>query len=220
MPANPDRLAGRPEWAPFAARLRDAVIERRDPRQAGRTVVGVAGESGSGKSVTATGLAAALADVGLAAGVLHQDDYFVRPPQTNHRHREADLASVGPGEVDLARLADHVAAFRAGAEVEGPLVDYPGDRFVTQRHAFAPLQVLVVEGTYVLGLPDLDVRVFLTATHADTRPRRVARARDVDSPFVERVLAIEHALIAPQAGRAHLLVDATFAIHPGPAAAT
>jgi uridine kinase len=44
--------------------------------------------------------------------VLHQDDYFVRPPRTNHAHRVRDLRAVGPHEVDLARLAAHVAAFR------------------------------------------------------------------------------------------------------------
>jgi hypothetical protein len=67
----------------------------------------------------------------------------------------------------------------------------------------------------VLTLDALDVRVFLEATHADTRARRQRRARDADDPFVERVLAIEHALIAPQAARADLLVARDFTIRAG-----
>jgi hypothetical protein len=64
----------------------------------------------------------------------------------------------------------------------------------------------------VLGLDDLDLRIFLDATYDDTRDRRRARARDIDAPFVEQVLAIEHEIIARQAARADLIVDRDFAI--------
>lgn len=205
------RLEVRPEYQATARALLALLEADFGLRDRGRTVVGLAGESGSGKSVTASALARALDAAGLPAGVLYQDDYFRRPPRANHAHRLLDLAHVGPHEVDLDRIAEHVAAFRAGADaVEAPLVDYPSDSFRTRRLDFAPLRVLVVEGTYVLQLPDLDVRIFLEATHADTRARRRARARDEDSPFVERVLGIEHAIIARQAAVADVLVDQEF----------
>ena len=178
-----------------------------------RPVIGVAGESGSGKSVTALALARALAARGVAAAVLHQDDYFHRPPRANHEHRRGDLARVGPHEVNLALVQAHVAAFRARRAVDAPLVDYPSDRFLTRRLALDAVDALVVEGTYALLLDDLDVRVFLTATHEQTRASREARARDVHEPFVEEVLRLEHALIAPQAARADLLVDVAFRVH-------
>ena len=187
------------------ARIVRARLASRD-----RLVVGVAGESGSGKSTTALHLVAALVASGTACVVLHQDDYFRRPPRTNHEHRVADLSSVGPHEVDLARLAAHVAAYRAGEDAVGLAVDYPGNRFTERRLALAAARVLVVEGTYVLGLPDLDLRVFLTATHHDTLDRRRTRARDVDAPIIDRILAIEHALIAPQAALADILIDRDF----------
>lgn len=179
-----------------------------------RTVIGIAGESGSGKTSTAEDLAATLRGEGLTAHVLHQDDYFHRPPRTNHEHRERDLASVGPQEVDLALLAAHVASFRAGArEVVGPRVVYAENRFaLDRRFDFAATRVLVIEGTYVLTLPDLDVRIFLEATHEDTRDRRRRRARDIEAPFVEEVLRIEHAIIARQAKTANVLVDRDFGV--------
>ena len=177
-----------------------------------RPVVAIAGESGSGKSITASALAQVLGEAGRPTVLLHQDDYFVRPPRANHAHRCADLGSVGPQEVDLARLASHVADFRAGRDTVGPRVDYPSDSFGTRPLAFAAAAVLVVEGTYVLGLDDADVRIFLEATHEDTAERRRRRNRDVDAPIVDRVLAIEHALIAPQAQRAHIVIDRDFTI--------
>ncbi len=184
-----------------------------DVRTGRRTVVGVAGESGSGKSTTATALGRALAGDGLRAEVLYQDDYFHRPPRTNHEYRLLDLAHVGPHEVDLDRLAAHVADFRAGRDgVVVPAVDYTANTFRTRVVDFGAADVLVVEGTYVLMLAELDVRVFLEATHADTRARRVARARDVDSPFVERVVEIEHEIIARHAAVADLVIDRGFTV--------
>jgi uridine kinase len=178
-----------------------------------RSVVGVAGESGSGKSVTASTLARALGDRGIPTAVIHQDDYFVRPPRTNHEHRRGDLASVGPQEVRLDLVAEHVAAFRAARDVDdAPKVDYPANRFVTQRYDFASAAALVVEGTYVLGLDDLDARVFLEATHHDTADRRAERARDIHEPFVDQVLAIEHEIISRQAERADILIDRDFTL--------
>ncbi|MEO7180615.1 MAG: hypothetical protein ABI141_07245 [Gemmatimonadaceae bacterium] len=178
-----------------------------------RRVVGIAGESGSGKSVTATKLVEVLTASGRPSVALHQDDYFHRPPRTNHEYRERDLASVGPQEVDLAALAAHVARFRVGDDgVVVPSVDYPGNRFTTRVLDFASRDVLVVDGTYVLALPDLDVRIFLDATSADTRERRHLRNRDIEAPVVERVLAIEHGLISPQAELADIVIDREFRI--------
>jgi uridine kinase len=80
---------------------------------------------------------------------------------------------------------------------------------------FAPLKVLIVEGTYVLMLDDLDVRVFLEATHEDTHERRMARNRDIYEPIVDTILGIEHRLIAPQGARADWLIDRTSRIRRG-----
>jgi len=232
MPPEASRTAIAPEYRRTATSLLERVATLVDLTDVAagerRLVVGVAGESGSGKSVTAVALARAMEARGIATGVLHQDDYFLRPPRVNHAHRERDLGAVGPHEVDLALLRRHVADFRAGRATDAPLVDYPTDSFLTRRIDFAPLAALVVEGTYVLMLDDgdarvsdvrvLDVRVFLDATHDDTAGRRRARNRDVDAPFVQDVLRIEHAIIARQAAVAHLVVDRDFAIHAGPSA--
>ena len=180
-----------------------------------RVVVAIAGESGSGKSITATSLAQVLETDGIGTVVLHQDDYFLRPPRANHDYRCADLQRVGPHEVNLELLAAHVVAFRASLNgVDGPLADHPSDSFLVRRLDFGSASVLIVEGTYVLRLPDTDIRIFLQATHAETAERRRRRNRDVDAPIVDQVLAIEHELVAPQASLAHILVDPHFAIRP------
>lgn len=178
-----------------------------------RTVVAIAGESGSGKSTSALALAEVLAARGISAVVLHQDDYFIRPPRANHVHRLGDLSSVGPHEVRLDLLASHIADFRAGRDVpDAPRADHHADSFVTRRLDFATASVLVVEGTYVLTLDDADARIFFEATHEETDERRRRRNRDVDAPIMSRILAIEHEIIALQVRRADIVVDRQFSI--------
>ena len=178
-----------------------------------RRVVGVAGESGSGKSVTAEELGRACNGVGLTALILNQDNYFFLPPRTNHEHRVESLENVGPHEVNLALLSSHIAAFRARSHaVVAPLVDYPGNRFITQTLNFENIELLVVEGTYVLQLDELDARIFLEATHEDTEERRRVRNRDIDAPIVAQVLAIEHGIIAAQRELADIVVGTDFRI--------
>ena len=191
--------------------LASMVIDRLVLPQSRRVVMVVAGESGSGKSTTATALGRELGYAGIPAVVIHQDDYFIRPPRTNHEYRLVDLGNVGPHEVNLGLLQSHVDAFLAGESgVEAPAVDYPGNRFVTRRLDFSGAAALIVEGTYVFRLRGVDVRIFLDATYEDTRERRRARNRDIDAPIIDRILAIEHEIIVAQATQADFVIDRDF----------
>ena len=210
MSTVPPRDAA-PNAVRLATSLASMIMSRlRLPRDA-RVVIAVAGESGSGKSTTAASLGRELSTSGIPTTLLHQDDYFLRPPRTNHEYRLLDLRHVGPHEVNLELMQSHVDAFLAGRDgVEGPAVDYPANRFVTQSLNFAPVQALIVEGTYVFRLRGIDARIFLDATHEDTRERRRARNRDIDAPVIDRILAIEHDIIVQQAQQADIVVDRDF----------
>ena len=178
-----------------------------------RTVIAVVGESGSGKSVTAITLAAALTREGIGAAILHQDDYFIRAPRTNHEMREQDITTVGPQEVRLDLIGRHIADFRAGAPfITGPAVNYAENRFDSRTIALGGCAVLVVEGTYALQLDDVDVRVFLEATYADTTQARRARNRDIDAPFVTQVLQIEHEIVSRQRARADVVITPDYRV--------
>lgn len=185
---------------------------RMSTQPADRLVIGIAGESGSGKTSTATSLAHVCNAEGLQTAVLNLDNYFLLPPRTNHEQRNESLRHVGPHEVNLTLLASHIAAFRHGVSVIAPLVDYPANQFVTQRFDFAHTQLLIVEGTYALALADLDWRIFHLATHEHSEERRRRRNRDIDAPIITQILAIEHTLVAPYAAAADVLVDSHFRV--------
>lgn len=180
-------------------------------RRGGRLVLAVGGESGSGKSVTAVCLRDLLAESGLTAAILHLDDYFVLPPATNHQRRLEDIGRVGMQEVHMDILQEHVDAFRAGGEfLRKPLSNYHTNEITEEMLDISGTRVLIVEGTYSLALQSADCRIFLSRNYLETKTQRLLRGREADDEFIERVLAIEHAVIAPLATRADILIDKSY----------
>jgi len=183
-----------------------------------RRIVTIAGESGSGKSETAAALAEALGRRDIASVVFQQDDYFIYPPKSNDRVRREEIDWVGPGEVKLDLLDEHLQAFRDGAtRLTKPLVRYAEDRIDSETIDLHGRHVAIAEGTYTTLLGSADVRVFIDRSWEQTRAHREKRSRDAAEldPFIDRVLAIEHAIISAHKARADLIVTAEYAVEPG-----
>jgi uridine kinase len=167
-----------------------------------RPVCAIAGESGAGKTTLARALVHRLE----GALILHQDDYFHLPPTQTHARRQRDLGVVGPGEVDLGRLRDHIAAFRAGApSIDAPVLAPGGDSFTARPTPLEAVCFLIVEGTYAMRLP-ADLRIFVSGTYRETLAARLARGRDPIDALTDRILAIEHDAIAPDRELADIVV--------------
>lgn len=180
-------------------------------------VITVAGESGSGKSETASALAEQLAARGVDSVIFQQDDYFVYPPKSNDRARRKDIEWVGPGEVRLDLLDEHLRAFKRGESgVQKPLVRYEEDRIDEETLDVEGFAVAIAEGTYTTLLPSADLRVFIDRTWEQTRAHREKRSRHASEldPFIDRVLKIEHEIISEHKSRADLVVDAEYRVHP------
>ena len=176
-----------------------------------RYSITVAGESGSGKSETAQALAEALEERGVRAGIYQQDDYFVLPPKSNDAKRRQDISWVGTREVRLDLLDEHLEAARAGAEdVSKPLVVFEEDRVDAETMSLRGLRVLIAEGTYTTLLRNVDKRVFIARDRLETMETRKKRGREAMEPFMEQVLEIEHAIIAPHRERADIVITRDF----------
>jgi uridine kinase len=168
---------------------------------AGRYVITVAGESGSGKSETAAALAEELFRLGgVRSVILGQDDYFLLPPRSNDTRRRADPDWLGPHcEVRLDLLQANVNAARAGAaSIEKPLVDYNADQVGSEAVSLDGVTAVIAEGTYVSLLRHVDCRVFIARNRLETLEHRQKRNRGSEAadPFIEGVLGIEHKIIA------------------------
>lgn len=168
----------------------------------------VAGESGSGKSETAQALADALTARGSACGIYQQDDYFHLPPKSNDARRREGIEWVGPGEVRLDLLDEHLLAAREGAaEVRKPLVIYDDDRVDEEVMPLQGLDVVIAEGTYTTMLRHVDTRIFIARNRLETMAARRKRAREEIEPFLEEVLEIEHAIISKHRADADIVIS-------------
>jgi len=173
----------------------------------------VAGESGCGKSETARALADRLTERAMPTLVLQQDDYFVYPPKTNDRARRRDISWVGMREVRLALLDEHLHRARCGQELlVKPLVVYEEDRITEETVCLRGYAAVIAEGTYTTTLENADTRVFIDLDYLQTLSSRLERAREAQDDFLERVLAIEHEIIAAHKSRADLIVDKDFQV--------
>lgn len=202
---NPSRLSLinepleiKPEYfsvsSELVQRLKNSSLLEKD-----KLVIGICGESGSGKSVTAKCLQIELEQLNIPSVILHQDCYYKLPPKDNHEKRKADISWVGMNEVKWSLLQQHIEQFKSHEEnILVPIVDYKQNTFREQEVSIKNKSVLIIEGVYSFFLKDaMDYKVFMERTYQQTLEKRKARSREVYDQFVEQVLAIEHALIQP-----------------------
>ena len=184
-----------------------------DIRSVPAFVITIGGESGSGKSVTASCLKMVLDEANIPTLILHQDDYFHLPPKTNHRQRQKDVSHVGQSEVNLNLLQEHVNSFLQQApEIKKPIVDYSANEILEETVSFQSIQCIIVEGTYVLELQNSAFKIFIERTYIDTLEKRKLRARDIMDDFGEKVLEIEHHIIREMRVHADLYIQKDYSI--------
>lgn len=172
--------------------------------------VSVAGESGSGKSEIAHCLSELVEADGRKTFIFGQDDYFKLPPKSNHEKRLEDIAWVGPGEVRLDLLDQHIAALKRDPDkpLTKPLVYFEENEIREEVVQPGKLDVIIAEGTYTSLLENLDLRAFIDRDYHQTKKARLKRARDPDVQFLEQVLEIEHQEISRHKARADVVIEA------------
>lgn len=207
-----DVLVIRPAHREAATQIADLLTDRLNSTDA-CLAIGIAGESGSGKSEIAASLQDALHRRSIVSVILQQDDYFLLPPHKNDANRRADIGWVGPQEVDLERLDRDVHTLLAGAlQLEKPLVVYNENRITTETLMTSGCQVVITEGTYVSLLTSLHIRIFIDRDFRMTLEARRTRNRDPLDSFIEQVLRIEHAEIQTHKRLADIVIAEDYSV--------
>ncbi len=176
----------------------------------GKYTISVAGESGSGKSEIASAIADKLKAKGITSIIFQQDDYFVYPPKTNDATRRKDISWVGPQEVKLDLLDQHLGDFLDGKDhIIKPLVVYEEDCVEDDTMQLGDAEIAIAEGTYTTLLKNVNCRIFIDRDYRDTRKHREKRIRHASEldPFIDKVLAIEHGLISEHKAKASIIVN-------------
>jgi len=182
---------------------------------AGKYALTVAGESGSGKSETATAIANALEEHGIASVILQQDDYYVYPPKTNDATRRKDSDWLGPKEVRLDVLDANVRDILDGkAVIEKPLVIYEENRITMETMPVANARVVIAEGTYTTLVKSANAHVFIARNYLDTLAHRQKRQRDESEldDFTANILMKEHEMIVAHKDVADIVITKDYEV--------
>lgn len=140
-----------------------------------RMVMGIAGGTGSGKTLVARSIEEAL---GQHIVVMGQDSYYLDRSDLNFEER-SKINYDHPDAFDHALLVDHIQRLIDGHAIEMPVYDYASHTRSSETIHVEPAPVLVIEGILVLAIPALrnvmNVKIFVD-TDADVRfIRRLTR---------------------------------------------
>ena len=161
-------------------------------------LVGIAGGSGSGKSVVASTL---LEELGYdQSAIVQQDAYYRELSHLSPSDREKRNFD-HPDAIDVPLLTAQVQALMAGKVVETPVYDFMHHERKAQTRSVGPVGVLLLEGILVLHYPQLRDRMDIKA-FVDTDPdirlmRRIRRDTKERGRTVKSVMEQWEASVRP-----------------------
>ena len=180
-----------------------------------RILIGIAGGSGSGKTLVARNIVRDLGSDRVV--IIDQDSYYKNLEDIPARDREARNFD-HPDAFDNELLKRHIRELLEGRAVEQPIYDYSEHRRLNESRRIGDHLVLVLEGILIFVDPELrtlmDIKLFVDAD-ADVRFIRrlrrdlVERGRSVDSiirQYEESVRPMHMQFVEPSKRYADLII--------------
>ena len=176
-------------------------------------LIAVAGASGSGKTTVATALLQSIQSQGFTATLFSQDNFYnpVGHPLSNYDEPQA---------LELDLLAEKLIELKQGLVTEIPTYDFVVHRRQQETLIIEPLDVILVEGLFLLSKPNLvsafDIKIYLDVPQAICFQRRFERDQiergrepdDIRRQYNEQVRPGFEQHIAPYLDQADIIIDA------------
>ncbi len=192
-----------------AAQIRDHIRTGCPPK----AIVGISGESGSGKSELAHCLGRALKDSGIPAKLVHSDNYYrILPKERNEWRKARGADSIGLAEYDWDSIHRTLDDFRHGRKAQMPCIDLITDQVDTLATDFSEIDLLVLDGLYAIAAENLDLRVFIDLTYHETKKAQLLRGKEKVNQWRMTVLEQEHRAIRPLREKADLIVTGSYTV--------
>jgi uridine kinase len=176
-------------------------------------LIAVAGASGSGKTTVANALLQGIQSQGLTATLFSQDNFYnpIGHPLSNYDE---------PKALELDLLADKLHLLKQGVATDIPTYDFVIHRRQKETRLIEPLDVILVEGLFLLSQPNLvsafDVKIYLDVPQEVCFKRRLDRDQkergrepnDILRQYNDQVRPGFEQHIAPYIDQADLIIDA------------
>ena len=170
--------------------------------KSGRTIIGIAGASGAGKSRFAGLLYSRLVEKypGTDVAIVHEDSYYRSQPELSPEQRAA-VNYDHPDSLEHELLMDHLGKLRGGQPVDVPLYDYSVHDRLPETRLVQPARVVLLEGILVLNDPAiramLDLAIFVDVPLDICLMRRLRRDIGERGRSLESVLRQYEATVRP-----------------------
>jgi len=185
--------------------------EKMDERY--RYVVGISGESGSGKSELAHALGKRLKDEHVRVKVIHTDNYYkIQPLLREEWRRNKGFDKIGLDEYDWIKIRKTIRDFKEEQECMIPCIDLipeQVDKLITD---FSKIDLLIIDGLYAINTPDVDLKVFIDLTYHETKINQIIRMKEAMSDFRLTILQKEHDAVINLKPQADLIVDKSYQV--------
>jgi uridine kinase len=192
----------------------EKVIADRETREERyRYVVGISGESGSGKSELAHALGTCLKDHNIRVKVIHTDNYYrIQPLLREEWRRNKGFDQIGINEYDWVKIRKTLRDFKEEQECMIPCIDLipeQVDKLITD---FSKVDMLILDGLYAINAKDIDMRVFIDLTYHETKINQIIRMKEALSDFRLGILEREHQAVISLKPNADLVVDKSYQV--------
>ncbi len=186
------------------------ILNHRKPKM----MIGISGESGSGKSELAHVIAKGLRKHGIIAKPLHIDNYYRIHPleRTEWRKSNGIQNVVGPGEYDWTTINRNIAEFKQGLSSTGPCVDLVTEQIDQLTTDYSSVDMLIIDGLYSIKVDDVDLCVFIELTYHETKKAQVVRGKEPQNEYRMQVLEKEHQEVQALKPKANILISKEYEV--------
>lgn len=196
-----------------AASICKLIMQDRSELKNSRYIVGISGESGSGKSELAHALGVALKEQHIRVKVVHTDNYYkIQPLLREEWRRNKGFDYIGLEEYDWIKIRKTIRDFKEAQECVIPCIDLipeQVDKLITD---FGKIELLIIDGLYAINTPDIDLRVFIDLTYRETKINQIIRMKEAMTDFRLAILEREHQAVCSLKSRADLIIDKSYRV--------
>jgi len=188
------------------------LLRKKKPRRY-RYIVGISGESGSGKSELAHSLGKLMKSENIRVKVIHTDNYYkIQPLLREEWRRNKGFDKIGLNEYDWVKIKKTIRDFKEAQECVIPCIDLipeQVDKLITD---FSKVNLLIIDGLYAINAPDLDLRVYIDLNYHETKINQIMRMKEQMNDFRINILEHEHKAVMSLKDKADLIVDKQYQV--------
>jgi len=186
-------------------------LEKKEERY--RYIVGISGESGSGKSELSHALGKRLKLEHIRVKVIHTDNYYkIQPLLREEWRRNKGFDRIGIDEYDWVKIKKTIRDFREEQECMIPCIDLIPEQVDKLLTDFSKIDLLILDGLYAINAPDIDLKIFIDLTYRETKINQIIRMKEALTDFRMSILEREHRAVSSLKPLADLIIDKSYQV--------